>query len=67
MRAAAAYGIPSQLRGDHGVENILVAAWMEAYSGAVQRTPYIWGRYVIQHKQLSNINGLLSEVCTTFA
>ena len=44
--AAAVYGIPSRLRGDHGVENILVAAWMEAYSG-VQRGSYIWGRFVM--------------------
>ena len=46
LRAAAVYGIPSRLRGDHGVENILVASWMEEYSG-VQRGSYIWGRCVI--------------------
>ena len=46
LRAAAVYGIPSRLQGDHGVENILVASWMEEYSG-VQRGSYIWGRCVI--------------------
>lgn len=27
--AAQAYGIPLRLHGDHGVENIVVATWME--------------------------------------
>ena len=44
LQAAHQYGVPSRLRGDHGVENILVAAWMEHYKG-VRRGSYIWGRY----------------------
>ena len=27
--AAQVYGVPSQLQGDHGMENIVVATWME--------------------------------------
>ncbi|KAG8937434.1 hypothetical protein FRC00_005671 [Tulasnella sp. 408] len=42
LRAADVYRAPSRLRGDHGVENILVAAWMEAKKGA-RRGSYIWG------------------------
>lgn len=37
------WGVPSRLRGDHGVENVLVASWMERYRG-VSRGSYIWGR-----------------------
>ena len=45
LRAAAIYGVPLRLRGDHGVENILVAAWMEMHRGE-RRGSYIWGRYM---------------------
>ena len=37
------HGIPSRLRGDHGTENILVAAHAEQLRG-VRRGSYIWGR-----------------------
>jgi len=37
--------IPSRIRGDHGVENLLVAALMEELQG-IERGSYIWGRYV---------------------
>ena len=43
LAAARIYGVPSRLRGDHGVENIMTAAWMEAHRG-VRRGSYIWGR-----------------------
>ena len=43
LTAAHIYGVLSRIRGDHGVENILIAAWMELYRGA-QRGSYIWGR-----------------------
>ena len=43
--AAQAYGLPSQLHGDNGVENIVVATWMEENWGK-QQGSYIWGRYV---------------------
>ena len=33
MAAAKVYGVLSHIRGDHGVENILLAAWMELYRG----------------------------------
>ncbi len=42
FQAAHAYGVPNRLRGDHSVENILVAAWIEQYC-RTQRGSYIWG------------------------
>lgn len=41
--AMVEFGIPSRSRGDHGTENVLVAAWMEDYHGP-GRGSYIWGR-----------------------
>ena len=38
------YGLPSWVRGDHGVENIQVAAFMEHHHGS-GRHSYIFGRY----------------------
>ena len=35
-----------QIRGDHGIENILVAAWMEEFRGT-QWGSYIWGRLAV--------------------
>ncbi len=43
LQACAVYGVPFRLRGDHGVENILVAAWIEEFRGT-RRGSYIWGR-----------------------
>jgi hypothetical protein len=43
LNATAQYGVPSRLRGDHGTENILIAAWMEERNGTF-RGSYIWGR-----------------------
>jgi hypothetical protein len=37
------HGCPSRLRGDHGVENIRVAEFMEDKMGQ-NRGSYIWGR-----------------------
>ncbi|KAG8941496.1 hypothetical protein FRC03_004468 [Tulasnella sp. 419] len=45
LRASGSYGVPSRLRGDHGVENIQVAAWMELHKGP-GRGSYIWGRSI---------------------
>lgn len=36
------HGVPSRMRGDHGVENGIVARWMEAFRG-ILRGSYIWG------------------------
>lgn len=40
---AMIHGYPSRVRGDHGTENLLVAARMEEVRG-IERGSYIWGR-----------------------
>jgi hypothetical protein len=46
LAAAEIYGVPSRVRGDHGVENLLVAAYMETLRGE-GRGSYLWGRLVL--------------------
>ncbi|KAL0059103.1 hypothetical protein AAF712_014174 [Marasmius tenuissimus] len=43
--ACAIYGVPDRLRGDHGVENVWVAAFME-FARGYGRGSYLWGRSV---------------------
>ena len=43
LEAARTYGVPSRMRGDHGTENLQVAAWMLENCGE-RRGSYIWGR-----------------------
>ena len=45
MDVVANHGLPSRVRGDHGMENIRVAEYMEAVNGP-NRGSYIWGRCV---------------------
>ena len=45
LDAISVHGIPSQVRGDHGTENVRVAEWMEENQGG-GRGSYIWGRFV---------------------
>lgn len=45
LDAISVHGIPSRVRGDHGTENVRVAAWMEENQGP-GRGSYIWGRFV---------------------
>lgn len=52
MAAVAIFAIPSRVRGDHGVENLLVAAYMEEVMGAL-RGSYIWGRRVYAQREKS--------------
>ena len=42
LAAASQYGVPTRLCGDHGVENLQVATWMDAHFGSGR---YIWGRF----------------------
>ena len=37
------HGVPSCMQGDHGVENGIVAQWMEAFRGILCGS-YIWGQ-----------------------
>jgi hypothetical protein len=39
----ATHGCPSRMRGDHGVENIEVAIYLEEVNGS-GRGSFIWGR-----------------------
>lgn len=41
--AIATHGRPSRVRGDHGVENIEVAIFIEELNGS-GRESFIWGR-----------------------
>ena len=41
--AAEVYGVPSRMRGDYGVENLFLAAFMEEVRGT-QQGSYIWRR-----------------------
>ena len=46
QQTASVYGVPNCLQGDHRVENILVAAWMEEFH-VTQRGSYIWGQLAL--------------------
>ena len=58
------HGIPNRVRGDHGTENLLVRAFMEAVKGS-DRGSYILGRYVPFHQSaLTLITFWNSQVCS---
>ena len=60
LKAIQQHGVPSRVRGDHGTENVLVAAWMEEFRGP-GRGSYIWGRCVICHCSLLNLFHISQE------
>ncbi len=43
LDAMLIWGVPKHLCGDHGVENLYTAQWMENYRGVLMN-PYIWGQ-----------------------
>jgi len=51
------HGIPRRVRGDHGTENLEVAAWMEEHFG-VERGSYIWGRSDTMHLWIRSVPNL---------
>jgi hypothetical protein len=59
--AVAAHGMPSHMRGDHGVENVEVARRMEAVKG-VGRGSFIWGRYPVV-PFLSGLKSVFKYLC----
>lgn len=58
--AREVHGDPSRVRGDHGVENLAVAAWMEEYFG-IERGSYIWGRFVVEFSSLPTTDDVSQE------
>lgn len=63
LDAVSRYRVPSRVRGDHGTENLEVAAFMERFRGA-RRGSYIWGRQVELPRLLEKLF-LLSLYCWT--
>jgi hypothetical protein len=56
MEIIKVHGTPSRVRGDHGVENVRVADYMEWKMGR-NRGSYIWGRCIAL---VTNSSGLLT-------
>lgn len=46
QEATRTYGVPSRVRGDHGMENVHLAAYMNHLRGR-GRGSYIWGRLAV--------------------
>lgn len=59
-----AHGLPIRVRGDHGGENVMVAAHMEQARGT-GRGSYIYGRCVTSQRHTHPTVSHFAEVCTT--
>ena len=60
LEQVIAHGTPRRVRGDHGTENLEVAAWMEDRFG-VERGSYIWGRSDRTHLWILSCSKSLSS------
>ncbi len=62
LKAIRLWGVPMRCRGDHGIENTMVAQWMYNYRGT---DGYIWGRWRFVSKSKIKLTRLFRSVHNT--